>query len=109
MRALIFDGRIVQVAAVEFPVAPELHWIDAPNDATPETHIFSGGAVVVKPPKTPADLEAEDSAAARRELAALDLASIRDIRAYIAGKADAPQTLKDREAAAALARARVKV
>lgn len=60
------------------------------------------------PPKTAAELEAEDSAAAKRELVALDLSSIRDIRAYIAAKADAPQLLKDREASAIAARARVK-
>lgn len=59
-------------------------------------------------PKTPAELAAEDSAAAKRKLAALDLASIRDLREYIAAKADAPQSLKDREAAAIAARARVK-
>ncbi|MHB1430383.1 MAG: hypothetical protein ACYCVW_17000 [Rhodocyclaceae bacterium] len=66
------------------------------------------GALAADPPKTQAELDAEDSAAAKRELAALDLASIRDIRAYIAAKPDAPQTLKDREALAVAARARVK-
>lgn len=66
------------------------------------------GAFDEDPPKTAAELEAEDSAAAKRELVALDLASIRDIRAYIAAKADAPQLLKDREASAIAARARVK-
>lgn len=57
----------------------------------------------------PAEIEAEDSAAALRELAALDLASIRDIRAYIAAKPDAPAMLKDQEALAVAARARVRV
>lgn len=66
------------------------------------------GAFEVDPPKTPAEIEAADSAAAKAELAAFDLASIRDIRAYIAAKADAPQTLKDREAAAVAARVRVR-
>lgn len=49
-----------------------------------------------------------DSEAAKRELEELDRASIRDLRAYIAARADAPQTLKDREALAVAARARVK-
>lgn len=66
------------------------------------------GALDADPPKTAAELEAEDSATARSELAALDQASIRDIRAYIAALPDAPQTLKEREAAAVAARARVK-
>lgn len=37
----------------------------------------------------------------------LDLASIRDIREYIASQSDAPQTLKDREAQAVAARGRL--
>jgi hypothetical protein len=64
--------------------------------------------LLVPPPKTQAETDAEDSAAAKAELAALDLASIRSIREYIAAKPDAPQILKDKEAAAALARARVR-
>jgi len=63
---------------------------------------------LLNPPKTQAEIDAEESAAAKAELAALDLASIRDMRAYIAAKPDAPQTLKDREAAAVLARGRVR-
>lgn len=66
------------------------------------------GALAVDPPKSPAELAAVDSEAAKRELAALDLASIRDLREYIAAKADAPQSLKNREAAAIAARARVR-
>jgi hypothetical protein len=46
--------------------------------------------------------------AAKAELIALDLASIRSIREYIAARADAPQILKYREAAAQAARAKLK-
>lgn len=66
------------------------------------------GALPSDPPKSQAEIDAEGSAKAKAELIALDMASIRDIRAYIAAKADAPQTLKDREALAVLTRARVK-
>ena len=52
------------------------------------------------------DKEASDKAKA--ELASIDLASIRAIREYIVAKADAPQILKDREAVAALERAKIK-
>lgn len=45
-----------------------------------------------------------ESAKAKAELAAIDLASIRAIREYIVSKPDAPQTLKDREATAVAAR-----
>lgn len=41
------------------------------------------------------------------ELAAIDLASIRALREYIASKADAPQLLKDRESAAQAARSKL--
>lgn len=57
--------------------------------------------------ETAADIIASENAAALRELAALDLASIRAMREYIASKPDAPQVLKDREAAAVAARARL--
>lgn len=53
-------------------------------------------------------VNAPDSAAiVKDELAAIDLASIRAMREYIAAKADAPQVLKDREAAAVALRAKL--
>lgn len=54
-----------------------------------------------EPEFTQAELDAkeiaETNAAIDAELLALDMASIRDIREYIASKPDAPQLLKDRE------------
>lgn len=80
-------------------------------------YLLPGGCVVISDaeaavlllplPKTIAEIAAENTAAARRELAVLDLASIRDLRSYIAAKPDAPQSMKDREALAVLARARL--
>lgn len=65
------------------------------------------GALDADPPKTPEEIAADDDRAVRAELAALDLASIRAMREYIAAKPDAPQILKDREAAAVAARGRL--
>ena len=65
-------------------------------------------AAFVPKVKTPAQIAAEESAQAKRELAALDLASIPLLRTYIASKADAPQELKDMESAAALKKLKVK-
>ena len=48
-----------------------------------------------------------DEARAKEELKQLDSASIRDIREWVAAQPDAPQALKDREALAAAARARI--
>lgn len=54
-----------------------------------------------------AALKRADAAKAKAELAAIDLASIRAIREYIVSKPDAPPILKDREAAAVAARAKL--
>lgn len=59
------------------------------------------------PPKTPAEIAAIASDGAKRELAALDLASIRAMREWIVLQPTAPQSLKDRDAAALLARGRI--
>lgn len=66
------------------------------------------GWSAVEPAKTPAQLEAIASDEAKGALLVLDMESIRDIRAYIASKPDATQTLRDREAAAAIERGKVK-
>lgn len=57
--------------------------------------------------KTPAEIAAETSAASLQELAALDLASIRSMREWIAAQPTAPQIVKDREAAAIAARTKL--
>lgn len=61
------------------------------------------------PAKTAADLDAEQTATAKAALLAIDLATIRALREYIAAKPDAPQILKDREAAAVAERAKLAV
>ena len=59
------------------------------------------------PPKTPEQIAADEADAARRELAELDMQSIRDIRAYIAAQPGAPQRLRDLEATAVATRSRL--
>lgn len=82
-----FDGANPPAGAVEVPFAP----------AT-SAHVWNGGGFDLPQ----AVLAAEESAKAKAELAAIDLASIPLLRAYIASKADAPQELNDLESAAAL-------
>lgn len=108
MRALIFEGQIVDLAAADFPVHESMQWVDAPAGATMETHVFSGGAVVQKPPKTQAELEAENNAAALAELRAIDAASVRGLREWVASQPGAPAVLVQHEQAAQAARARLK-
>lgn len=53
-RALIEpSGRVAQVEAADFPVAPPLRWVECPDEAKPETHYFDGAAVVAKPVQPP--------------------------------------------------------
>lgn len=63
-------------------------------------------AVSVTAEKARVDREASDKAKA--ELTAIDLASIRSIREYIAAKPDAPTFLKTQEALAVTARSKIK-
>lgn len=42
MKALIFEGKIVQVSGEEFPVAPGLSWVGCPAGCTPEWVYESG-------------------------------------------------------------------
>lgn len=60
------------------------------------------------PVPTAAEILAAENAAVKAELAALDAASIRSMREWIAAQPTAPQILKDKEAAAVAARARLK-
>lgn len=66
------------------------------------------GASLVEPEAVKAArLVAESNAAALAELLDIDLKSIRAMREYIAAKADAPQFIKNHEAAAQAARAKL--
>lgn len=56
-----------------------------------------------------AQVRAEQAAQAIKDkLAAIDIASVRAIREYIAAKPDAPKELKDREAEAVVERGKLK-
>ena len=108
MKALIHDGKIVDVAAQSFPVAPELSWVPCPADCRPETHEYVGGNIQVKPGPTQAELDAASNAQVVAKLASIDAASIRSIREWIAAQPTAPQILKDKENAAQAERAKLK-
>jgi hypothetical protein len=77
-RGLVFGGRLIEVAAADFPVAPGLEWVDCADGATPETHEFKAGAVTPRGPvvKTPEQRRAEIVAS----LARLDADSARPLR-----------------------------
>ncbi len=58
MEALIFDGKVVQIEAQEFPVSPALSWVDI-NSVTPRPKVgwtyngvvFTAPPPVLAPPK----------------------------------------------------------
>jgi hypothetical protein len=60
------------------------------------------------PPLTQRELDTIDSENAKQELIRIDLNSIRDIRKWIAAQPSASKELKDHEASALAARARIK-
>lgn len=86
-----FDGAIAPTGAVEVENPPE-------NGRD----IFTAGAWVKSMPSN-----AEIKEKAKADLLEIDLNSIRSMREYLAAKADAPKFLKDREAAAAIERAKL--
>lgn len=49
-KALIFQGKLVEVATEAFPVSPEMHWVDVADDVTPETHEWDGASMALIPP-----------------------------------------------------------
>lgn len=90
--------------------AGAVYWLDSdsdrhflPTDCVP---ITDAEADQLRAP-TPEQIAAADRAAALADLAAIDAASIRAIREYIAAKPDAPAILIERETAAKAARARL--
>jgi len=73
-------------------------WILEGNAVEPE---FSESELMEKS-------KSETAENARAELREIDINSIRAIREYIAAQSNAPQLIKDREAAAAVQRAKLK-
>ena len=64
--------------------------------------------ITINATKQAAQLKQAEQAKARGDLEALDRASIRDVREYIAAKVDAPILLKERELAAIALREKLK-
>ena len=52
MKALIFENEIVEVTEVEFEVAPEFVWMDAPEGCVAREWLLVDG-VIVPPPDPP--------------------------------------------------------
>lgn len=53
MRALIFNGQLVELAAADFPVHQSMQWVDAPLGATMDGYYWDGVAVSPKPAPPP--------------------------------------------------------
>ncbi len=69
MKALVFEGTVVQIAVVEFPVASALSWVDITGiDPSPEVGWaydgtkFTAPPAESRPPKSDARLTAEELA-----------------------------------------------
>ena len=92
------DGASIPLDAGNRDYQKYLDWVALGNTAAPA--------------QTQAEIAAEaiatTNAAAKAELLAIDLASIRSIREYIAAKPDAPTFPKTQEALAVTARSKIK-
>ncbi len=54
MKALIFQEKVIQVQETEFEVAPELFWVDCPDECVPGWTYIDG--VLAPPVITPPDI-----------------------------------------------------
>lgn len=72
------SGRLCDIVlpGAEFPVAPGLQWVDAPDDVSHATHEYSGGAVVAKPPKPLNEVQAAKLAELERARIAAETAPV---------------------------------
>lgn len=66
------------------------------------------GALDAEPPKSQAEIDAEQNAIAKAALREIDIASIRSMREWIAAQPTAPAVLKNHELAAQAERAKLK-
>lgn len=60
MKALIFQGKIVDVSENEFPVAEGLTWVDCPNDVRAHAWQYIDGQFVPPAPEDYATLRARE-------------------------------------------------
>lgn len=107
-KALILNNQILEIVNKPFEVAKPLHFVECGDEVKPQTHEFINEKIVIKQPKTQAEIDAENLAITKAELFEIDLLSIRSMREYIATKADAPEFLKAKEVKAKAARGKLK-
>jgi len=63
MKALIFEGKVIQIEAQEFPVAPALEWVDIAGIVpAPQVGWSYNGVVFTVPPPTPPPPSDQDQA-----------------------------------------------
>lgn len=77
MKALIHNDQIVDVHPVGFPVAPELQWVDCPDDCTTQW-VYLNGACQPKP----RDFAAEKAAMPAKIEAWRDQACVANVTAH---------------------------
>ena len=72
------SGRLCDIVdgGSEFSVSPGLQWFDAPDNVSPETHKFSNGVVVAKPPKPLPQVKAEKLNELRQAREAASVANV---------------------------------
>ena len=92
MKALIHNGRVCELHATGFPVAPPLVFVDVPVglDVVPDAWRYAAGAFVAPAPPSKAELNAPLLAA----IAAKELTQARAVREHVLGDATAKPRLQ---------------
>tara|TARA_Y100000015_G_scaffold19097_1_gene18516 strand:+ start:2427 stop:2774 length:348 start_codon:yes stop_codon:yes gene_type:complete len=100
MKALIFKNKVVDLVDAEFPVSPEMTWMDAPEGCT-TGWIFEDGAIVAPPSPSTEELMFDLREQRNRLLAQTDYLALADstltdeMRTYRQALRDLPANTSD--------------
>ena len=100
MKALIFQNKVVDLVDAEFPVSPEMTWMDAPEGCTTDW-VLENGAIVAPPSPSTEELMFDLREQRNRLLAQTDYLALADstltdeMRAYRQALRDLPANTSD--------------
>ena len=100
MKALIFQNKVVDLVDAEFPVSPEMTWMDAPEGCTTDW-VLENGAIVAPPSPSTEELMFDLREQRNRLLAQTDYLALADstltdeMRTYRQALRDLPANTSD--------------
>ena len=100
MKALIFQNKVVDLVDAEFPVSPEMQWMDAPEGCTTKW-VLEDGAIVAPPSPSTEELMSRLRSERNYLLSKTDYLALADstlteeMRAYRQALRDLPANTSD--------------